>query len=186
MDATLRIYSGVESVELPKSKRTTSPVLKIAQNGIVSVAKPNQDSSLGKPLAEISVPEKMQQVLIILLPKVDATDGLKFESKLFDLSSFKPGDWLFLNLTTSIIRVTEDGKSLEITAGSDALSKLPSSKEPKSYSISYDYKKKVGDDWSAISASSVVRQPERREICIFTEDPELETIDYHALSFAPQ
>jgi hypothetical protein len=117
----------------------------------------------------------MKRVLIL------SDQYIIYSAKVVDLATFKKGDWLFLNLTESAIRVSEDSKPLEIAAGSDVVSKA-TLKKPKSVPLSYDYRDKDAEEWSSISASSIIRNPQRKEICIFTWDSKFKRFDYHGVT----
>ncbi len=49
--------------------------------------------------------------------------------------------------------------------------------------LSYNYRLPQEKEWKNITSSTVVVMPTRREICIFSADPEYGSITYHGVTF---
>lgn len=189
LENPVSVMSGTEIVQATLSKRSIGEPVKIPSDGIIrlvrKVENPNDPS---KPsyltLAQALVPEGVEKSLIILapVPKKEGSD-LVFITKIQNLANFKGGDSLFMNLTNLNIAVQLGKKKIGLKAGDTSICDAGGITSATSTAVSYHYFDQPENKWKMISASTVVVQPTRREICIFSWDPRYERVDYHGVTF---
>lgn len=182
------ILLGKELQTITLSKRMTSEAIKIPADGIVRLVKkidppPPADQSPYQILAQATIPEGVNKVLIILVPVKNLADGMIFQCRLQDLASFKGGDYLFLNLTTTSIGVQMAESKILIKPGQSNIYSAAQSSKPSNVSVNYNFYDAEKEKWKLLSASTVVSQSTRREICIFSWDTRFERMEYHGITF---
>lgn len=171
------------------SVRMASDSIRIPQDGIISVVrevKNPKDSSRTdyQPIAKATIPKETHKALIMLVPTGNQDgDGLMFHAKVQDLAAFKGGDYLYLNLTKANVAVQMGAEKISLKPGETSISKAPVLKEPLDTAVSYHFYHPVREKWQLISASTVVRLPTRREICVFSWDTRYDRLDYHGITF---
>lgn len=189
LENPVSVMSGTKISEVTLSKRSIGEPVKVPADGIIRIVRKvenPQDSS--KPtyltLAQALVPEGVEKSLIILgpAPKKAGSD-LVFLTKVQNLANFKGGDYLFMNLTTLNIAVQLGEKKIGLKPGDTLINDAGSPSSATNVPVSYHFFDQAEDKWKLISASTVVVQPTRREICIFSWDPHYDRVDYHGVTF---
>jgi hypothetical protein len=189
LENPVKVMVGKEVTEMTLSKRMASDAFKIPADGLISIIrkldKPDPVTQLDYTLlAQARIPDGMSKSLIILLP-VARKEGssMVFQAKVQDLAGFTGGDYLFLNLTTLNMAVQLGDSRLGLRPGDTAIHRAGALDKPTNTPVSYLYYQPQLEKWKLISASTVVMQSTRREICIFSWDPQFSRVDYHGITF---
>jgi len=179
------VRSGKKIIKLDISRRMASDAVKIPASGIIEWVvksdKPDGDPYL--PIARAKVPPGMTKALVILVPRKKPKGTLLFTSAVQDLASFSGGDYLFINLSPTAVRVKLGEKKMLIKSGKRSVYKASGLKKSKNLPVKYacmDTRKK---QWKLLSASTIVLRPTRREICIFHWDAKHQRVNYHGITF---
>jgi hypothetical protein len=115
IDNPALVMSGKEIAEITLSKRSPSTPVKIPADGIIKLIKkiPNQADPT-KPtyqtLAQALIAEDVKDALVILVPSAKVTSGVVFQTRVKDLSKFKNGNSMYVNMTNLKVGV-ELGKT---------------------------------------------------------------------------
>src|SRR6478672_4122457 len=171
LENPVSVMTGTDIKPITLSKRMASEPVKIPADGIIKIVRkvPNPADS-AKPtyltLAQAVIPEGMAKAMIILAPAAPKEgSSLVFQTKIQDLAGFKGGDYLYLNLTSLNMAVQLGDKKLGIKPGEttiyDAGGLAAATEMPVSY-YSFDPEDKK---WKMLTASTIIVQPTRREIC---------------------
>lgn len=183
------VMSSAEITPVTLSKRSIGEPVKVPADGLIQVVRKLENpKDPSKPayliLAQALVPEGVEKSLIILIPtpKKEGSD-LVFNTKVQDLAGFKGGDSLFMNLTNLKVAVQLGDRKIGLKPGETSICDAGSLSTATATPISYHYFEPTEDKWKMISASTVVVQPTRREMCIFSWDPNYGRIDYHGITF---
>jgi hypothetical protein len=189
LENPVTVLTGKDLTAVTLSKRMPSEPVKIPADGLISIIrKPAQPVDPAKPAYEIlgraTIPEGMSQALIILLPVVRKEgSSTVFQAKVQDLATFNGGDTLYLNLTTLNIAVQLGDQKLALKPGMVTIHRVGSLDKATNTPVSYHFFHPTQEQWRLLSASTVVLQPTRREICIFSWDPRFNRVDYHGITF---
>ncbi len=184
-----KIMSGKDITEVTFSTRSVGDPVKITEDGFVRMVreKPNPEDDkkpLIEVLAEAHVADTVSKALIILVPtKKKDGSSLLFSSKVQDLAAFRGGETLYLNLSPMDVLVQLGEEKIPLRKGAVQVTKAPRSSEAVNKAVSYSYFDPAKDKWKLLGASTIVVQPTRREICIFSWDPNFDRIDYHGITF---
>lgn len=185
----VKVMTGTDVVSLELSKRMASEPVKIPADGILRIVRPVAGpADPAKPafltLAQAVVPEGIDKALIILIPipKKPGSD-LVFRTEIQDLAAFKGGDFLCLNLTNLNVQVEMGKEKLILKPGEKQIFDAPALAQPANVPTRYSFFQPVEKKWKMLSASTIVLQSTRREICIFSWDASLERVDYHGITF---
>ena len=189
LENPVSVMSGEEISQVTLSKRSIGDPVKVHADGIIRlVRKVENPKDSTKPayltLAQALVPDGVEKSLVILCPtpKKEGSD-LIFTTKVQNLANFKGGDSLFINLTTLKIAVQLGEKKIGLNPGDTSICEAASPSIATATPISYHYFDMAESKWKMISASTVVVQPTRREICIFSWDTDYGRVDYHGITF---
>lgn len=189
LENPVEVMTGKDITKITLSKRMASDPLKVPADGVIRIVRkeePQADPS--KPpyqtLAQAAIPEGMKQALVILMP-VQPKPGLAtvFQTKVQDLAKFKGGDYLYMNLTNVNIAIQSGAKKTTLKPGEITIQAAEGIDKPTNIPVSYHFFHPVQEKWKLLSASTVVMQPTRREICIFSWDPRYNRVDYHGVTF---
>jgi hypothetical protein len=154
LENPVSIMTGKDLIELALSKRSASEAVKIPADGILRIVR-----------------------------KAENPSGLVFHAKVQDLAAFKGGDYLYLNLTKMNVGVELGKTKIEIKPGETKIYNAPALTEATNVSVRYSFYHPTEQLWKMLSASTIVLQSTRREICIFSWDPSYNRIDYHGITF---
>ncbi|NWK56287.1 hypothetical protein HW115_11750 [Verrucomicrobiaceae bacterium N1E253] len=180
------IRSGNKIKKVQLYKRTASPPVKFRADGKISLVKANPDDEETSytVYAKAIVPEHMRKVLVVLTPLKKAKGDLLFSTNIIDLSKFKKGDWMFINQTPRKIGVQIGSKKLRIKPKASSVYDARAIAKPTNMPIRYSYFHPQHQKWKLLSASTCVIRPTRREICVFSWNPQSKRIDYHGITFS--
>lgn len=188
MENPVSIMAGKEVTQVLLSKLSPSDPVKIPADGILRLVRkvPNpQDPQ--KPeyrtLAQATVPENVGDAIIILMPMAKNPSGLVFHARVQDLTSFKGGDTMFLNMTNLRIGVELGRDKIEIESGQSKVHNPLAGAKSASLPIRLSYYHPDRKEWAMITASTVALYATRREMCIFNWDPRFNRVDYESITF---
>lgn len=184
----LTVMVGKEFHKIAMSKRRASKAVAMEDQQIVRIVRliPNPEDPEKptiKVLAQASVPINMRQALVILIPVKKEGQDIRFHTKVQDLTKFRGGDYLFLNLTPNKVAVQLGEQKLGVAPGETSIYDASEIKESTNAEVRYHFFDAVKSDWQLISASTVVLRPTRRELCIFSWSEQYKRIDYHGITF---
>jgi len=187
----VKVMSGKEVTELEIPRYMTSDPVKIPDDGILRIVREVPDPQDPKKmkylvLAEAKVPENVRESLIILSPLPEPKGDLLFLAKVQDLAEFKGGDRLFINLSTTQIRVRLGDTKVAVPAGQANIYKSPVLSQSANLPIMYEFYDPEQKKWKMITASTIVVRPTRREICIFNSGTRPGNIEKHKILFPVQ
>lgn len=170
------------------SARAASAPVRIPADGVIRIVRKVDDPKNPAKftyltLAQAAVADGVAEALIILIPITNPQDSRVFHARVQDLASFKGGDSLYLNLTNLNIGVELGKTSIPIKPGETKIHNAPPLDKPTDIPIRYSFYQPVQKKWQTISASTIVQQATRREICIFSWDPRFERVDYRGITF---
>lgn len=188
LDNPVKILTGTQVTELTLSRRMASEAVAIPPDGIIRLVKPAPDPvAPGEvpfvTLAQVTIPESVGEALVILVPGPPEDAPQVFRTRVQNLALFKGGDTLYMNLTKARVAVKVGDKNIPLNPGAVRIFEAPRLTEPVNTPISYHFFHPAREQWKLLSASTVVMQPTRREICIFSWDPRFNRIDYHGITF---
>ena len=187
LENPVKVLAGGKLSEIVLPRRDPSLPVRIPSDGIMRIVREienpdDPDKPAYQTLAQALIPEGVQKALLILVPASPKEAPLLYQTKVQDLAGFKGGDYLFLNLTTARVAVEMGKTKLGLEPGKSRIFEAPTLREPENTPISYHYYQPEDDEWVLLSASTVVLQPTRREICVFSWDPRYKRIDYHGIT----
>jgi len=182
------VMSGKSIVQLTLSKRAASEPVKIPADGLIRIVrKVENPQDPAKPsyltLAQAQIPEEVGKALVILVPLAKPQDGRVFLAKVHDLASFTGGDYMYLNLTNLNLAVEMGKTKLGLKPGETKIYDASDLTGPTNVPVRYSFYHPTEQQWKVLSASTVVLQSTRREICIFSWDPSFGRVDYHGIIF---
>jgi hypothetical protein len=188
LENPVKVLSGKDISDLTLSKRSAVGPVKIPADGILRIVKeaPHPQEA-GKiihlTLAQALIPKGVNKALVILAPLPKPNGDLLFRSTTQDLAGFKGGDWLYLNLTNADIGIQLGEQKSIIKPGIVSIRSARNLDKPTNMPISYNYRLPGKQEWKLLTASTVVLMPTRREICVFSVDPQFGRISYHGITF---
>lgn len=188
MGNPVKVMSGEELTELELPRFMTSEPVKVAADGVVRIVRLVPDpANPAKPkvlvLAEATIAEGVREALVILAPLPEPKGDLMCLTKVQDLASFKGGDRLYLNMSTSQIRVRLGKDSVTVGPGQSGIYAAPALAKPENVAVMYEFYAPEQKRWKMITASTVVLRPTRREICVFNSGTRPGNIRNHKILF---
>lgn len=188
LENPVRVMTGNKIEEVILSRRMSSGPVKIPADGIIRMVRPvaapeTPDGPAYETLAQVRIPDGMQKAAVILIAADEKQAPLVYTTKVQDLSEFTGGDFLFMNFTTANMMVRLGDKRLPLKPGASRIFRAPALDQPLNTPISYHYFHPTKQEWKMLSASTVVMQPTRREICIFNWDPRYQRVSTHGITF---
>ncbi len=182
----ITLEMGEKTKELAVSKRSVSEPFEIPEDGLIRIIQKTENAgeTTTRELAKFQISDGVMNTLVILIP--DLTDEKKpiFQVKTQDLSSFKPGGWLFFNGSQHRVKV-EFGEETMILGPGDLNPQHPTAQgESLKIAMSFSAAGDAPEKWKMIGSSSVAIYESRREICIFHWDKSHERMDYHGITFS--
>jgi len=188
VDNPLQILIGDKLEEVRLYTRSVGHPVKIDPTGIVRGVKAvmNVDGEeVYENLFISTVPEGVREALIILVPKAEDAGGLRFRSKVIDLSNFKEGGILYVNLvkTKLGIRIGEERVLIE-PGGMNFINPL-NDEEKGVFTVGFYYEIPTGENegWKLMNAGKMAIYSSRREICVFFYNEEIENVDFRGIPF---
>jgi hypothetical protein len=188
LENPVSIMSGEAISQLTLCKRSPSDPVKIPSDGIFKlVRKIENPEQPEKPkyqiLAQAFVPEEVNKALVVLIPAAKNASGVIFQPRVIDLKNFKGGGSMYLNMTNVQVGVKLGDANILIKPGEDKVQNFSQLSEPTNMAVCYSYFHPEKQEWKVLSASTIAVYPTRREICIFSWDPQFNRIDYHGITF---
>ena len=184
----VNVMGGKDITEVEIPRYMASEPVEIPEDGILRIVRAIPDPE--KPgetkylvLAQAAIPAHVREALIILSPLPKPEGDLVFLAKVQDLASFKGGDRLFINMSTSQIRVNLGNDKVIVAPGQADIYEAPRLAKPTNTPIMYEFFATQDKKWKLITASTVVLRPTRREICVFNSGTRVGNIKKHKILF---
>ena len=150
---------------------------------IKTVPDPKQEGKMTfDVLAQAVVPKTTQEALIIMAP-APSDSKHAFQCKVLDLKEFQGGDYMYLNLSPRKIVITLGEEKQPLEPGSLEIQTNREIRKATNTPLSFHYFSENENKWKLITATTVVVQPTRREICVFSWDSERERIQFKGATF---
>ncbi len=184
----VKVMGGGEITEVELDPYLARGPVKIPADGIIRIIRETPGAgSPGKTkhliLAEAKIPESVRQALIILVALPKPSGDLLFKSKVQDLASFKGGDRLFINLSDTNIGVKIGDTPVAVPARQSNIYTAPKLADSTNKQIVYSFYHPDQRKWKLLGATTIVLQPNLREICIFNNGSRLGNIKRHKILF---
>jgi len=179
------VRSGKKITKLDISRRMASDAVKIPASGIIEwvVKSDNPDGDPYLPIARAKVPDGMSKALIILTPRHEPKGTLLFDAVVQNLASFSGGDYLFINLSPTQVKVKLGKQKMLIKSGKRSVYRARGLKKSRNEPVMYACYDTRKEEWKLLSASTLVLRATRREICIFHWDAKHKRVNYHGITF---
>lgn len=187
----LPVMSGGKVHEVRLHPREIGDPIPVDKNGAIrvvkAITKPNGEIAY-EDLARCVMAEGVREALIVLVAKEEDEEGLLFKSKVIDLSKFKEGGCLYVNLVKTKIGITIGEEKATVPPGGMEFINLPGDQKAvvKPIRFFYEIPKKAEDkeaEWKLMTASRMAIYRSRREICIFFYDKEIENVNFRGIHF---
>ena len=185
MENPVLVRAGKKVISIELSKRLVSDPIKISKQGIIEIVRKSDEGEY-TVIARAKAPEAARKTLVIISPLAEKpTDKspLLFSSKAINLSKFRGGDNLYINLSPSAIICKLGKNSITVKPMSSQIYHPEGLKKSTNIPIQYGYYAPKTKQWKLLSASTIVLRPTRREICIFSWNHKYKRIGYHGITF---
>lgn len=188
LENPVKILTGEQIAKLELFPFMASEAVKIPDDGILRIVRPIPDPADPAKtkyliLAEAKIPETVREALVILDPLPKPEGDLLFRAKVQDLAKFKGGDRLYINLSSTNIRVRLGKSTVAVAPGQADIYESPQLAEPANMPIVYEFYHPARKEWKILTASTVVLRPTRREISVFNNGSRLGSIRKHKILF---
>ena len=188
LENPLPILIGEELMEARLYLRSIGSPIPLDSTGIVrgvKVIKDDDGKAAYQNLFVSKVPEGVSQALIILVPQAEDADGLRFKSKVIDLSKFKKGGCLYVNLVPTKIGVTLGDLKTVIAPGKMEFINPLGNKDKDVKHVQFFYNSPKGDkgEWKLMTSGKMAIYKSRREICVFFYNEQIENVDFRGIPF---
>ena len=179
---------GKKFHQVPLSKRRASQSVPLGGEEVVrlvrQIPKPDKPGEFTiSVLAQWTVPAKMREALVILIPARIPNSDIQFHAKVQDLAKYRGGDYLFLNLSPTNVAVQLGDKKIGIAPGETTIYDASSIRESTNAAVQYHFFDLTKQKWQMISASTIVLRPTRRELCVFSWSDRYQRMSYHGITF---
>jgi len=129
------------------------------------------------------LPEGVREALIVLVPRKEGAEGLRFNSKVIDLAKFKGGGVLYVNLVSTNIGIKiGEQKALVKPGGMEFINPLDQN-EKGVMPVAFYYEVPKEKEWKLMTSSKMALYESRREICIFFYNANIENVDFRGIPF---
>lgn len=188
LENPVSVMGGGKVAQLELPRYMASAPVEIPEDGIIRIVRPVPDPE--KPgetkylvLAQAQIPANVREALIILSPLPKPEGDLVFMAKVQDLASFKGGDRLYINMSSSQIRIRLGKDQVTVAPGQADIYEAPRLAKPTNIPIMYEFYAPPEKKWKMLTASTVVLRPTRREICVFNSGTRPGNIKKHKILF---
>lgn len=174
MDNPVKVLVGKKIEMLTLSNRVAAGPVKIPQDGLIRLVKEvphpeNKQEVVYRNLAKAAVPDGVRRALVIMIPRREpAADGSLFVTRVQPLSTFKGGDFMYINLTNTRIGIEIAGDKLLLKSGGMKIHDVKGSQKLVSVPYRYSYYQAKKRRWMPVSASMTILSQKRREVFIFS------------------
>lgn len=188
MENPLPVLSDETVHKVPMGLRSIGQAIPVGETGVVCAVKVEIDKD-GKvsytKLSQSTVPEGVREALIVLVPEAGNKDGLMFRSQVIDLSEFKKGGCLYVNLVkTSIGIAIGEHKTVVKPGAMEFINPLVGKKDDvQVVRFFYEIPAEPKAEWKLMTSSKMAIYESRREICIFFYNAEIENVDFRGIPF---
>lgn len=187
LENPVRVQSGKEIVPVVISKYNASDAVKIPADGIIRIVReiPNPkdpQSPQYLTLAQATIPETINEAVIILVPMEKSANGLIFHTKVQDVGAFKGGETMFLNLTNTKIGIELGTAKIALDSGQVKTHNPLGTSTTVSLPIRLSFFDAGKKEWAMITASTVALYASRRELCMFIWDSRFNRVDFESVT----
>ena len=191
----LPVMSGGGLHEVRLHPRDVGDAVPVDETGLIRVVKASNKPDgeiVYEDLARCTMAKGMREALIVLVPREgkegEGEEALMFKSKVIDLSKFKAGGCLYVNLVKTKIGITIGEEKTMVPPGGMEFINLPGEEKAvvKPIRFFYEIPKKPDvpeSEWKLMTASRMAIYRSRREICIFFYDKEIENVNFRGIHF---
>jgi len=182
----LKIISDGKLEEVKIYMRSMGQPVKVDETGIVRAVKEviGEDGEVLYENLSLSIlPEGVREALIVLVPRKEGAEGLRFNSKVIDLAKFKGGGVLYVNLVSTNIGIKiGEQKALVKPGGMEFINPLDQN-EKGVMPVAFYYEVPKEKEWKLMTSSKMALYESRREICIFFYNANIENVDFRGIPF---
>lgn len=188
IDNPLKILVGEKLHETRLYMRSMGKPIPVDSTGIVrgvKIVKDDAGRDAYENLFYCTIPEQVREALIILVPGPKDAEGLRFRSKIIDLSEFKVGGSLYVNLVSTKLGIRiGDYKKVISPGGMEFINPL-GSEEKGVFPVWYFYEvpNDAGSEWKLMTSSKMAVYKSRREICVFFYNEKIDNVDFRGIPF---
>lgn len=184
----LPVMSGEKIHEVRMYLRSIGDPIPVDESGLVRAVKPitGEDKKITyQELSRSVIPPEAHEALIVLVPKPKNSEGPRFNSKVIDLSKFKAGGCLYVNLVKTKIGVTIGDLKTVVNPGEMEFINPLEDEKSGVFVVRFFYEipKEPDAEWKLMTSSKMAIYKSRREICIFYYNEEIENVDFRGIPF---
>jgi len=184
----LKVLSGEDLQEVKIYSRSMGKAIEVDKTGLVRVVKEvkAEDGEITyENLSQSQIPEGVREALIVLVPRKSGAEGLRFNSKVIDLSKFKGGGCLYINLINTRLGIAiGDLKTVVMPGGMEFINPLENKdNDVKLVRYLYEIPNKEPAEWKLMTSAKMAIYKSRREICIFFYNEAIENVDFRGIPF---
>jgi hypothetical protein len=184
----LPVMAGERLHEVRMHLRSVGQAIPIDESGVVRAVKPitGEDGEITyQELSRSRVPEGVREALIVLVPDTRGSDGTGFRSKVIDLSKFKKGGCLYVNLVKTKIGITIDEQKTVVKPGGMEFINPLAREDQGVFTVGFFYEvfDQPDAEWKLMTSSKMAIYRSRREICIFYYNEEIDNVDFRGIPF---
>jgi hypothetical protein len=190
LENPLKILAGEKLHEVKMRLRSVGKPVKIDNTGIVRAVKVILDAEGNETYQNLSqaiIPEGVTQALLVLVPipesETEGENGLRFRSKVIDLTKFKKGGFLYVNLTKAKLGVKIGNKKTTLETGEMKLINALDGQKEAVLPVQFVYRIFEEDKWRLMVSSKMAVYDSRREICIFYYNDRIKNVDFRGIPF---
>lgn len=180
----LPVHSGEKLHEIRMHLRSVGQAIPVDKSGVVRavevVTGPDDEVSY-KNLSFSQIPEDVGEALIVLVPREEAGEGLRFKSKVIDLANFKGGGCLYVNLVKTKIGIILGEQKVLVKPGEMKFINPLAEKDKEAKLVSFFYEVPRDKEWKLMTSFKKGIYESRREICIFFYNKDLENVDFRGI-----
>ncbi|MCH7225889.1 hypothetical protein [Haloferula sp. A504] len=172
LDLLLDPESG-ESVEVPLLRRAPGDYRPLPKGAVIRLGhQPADPADAFVTMALGGKPADARRLLAILVPKLDREEAsYPFSMQVIDEERFRPGDFLFINLTPFEFAVSFDGKRFGIRKGAVNLHDPEDLDEPRNSPVMITFRPAgTKERWQVLARTTWRLRPTRKEVCVFHWD----------------
>lgn len=188
VDNPLKILVGEKLHETRLYMRSIGKPIQVDSTGIVRGVKLTKDDE-GKDAYQnlfiSTIPEGVHEALIILVPNPEDAEGLRFKSKVIDLSKFKKGGCLYVNLVRTKLGITIGEHKKVIPPGGMEFINPLGNKDNDILPVQFFYEipNEKNGEWKLMTSSKMAIYKSRREICVFYYNEKIKNVDFRGIPF---
>ena len=185
----VKVMLGNDIQLVTLSNRVASAPVEIPDNGVLRLVKEIPDPrGKGKvtyvTLAKAVVPKEVNKALVIMTPVAHRPGrGIRFLTRVQALDRFNGGDFMYINLTNAIIRIEIGDDKIQMKPGALKIHRVAKAKKLVSVPYRYSFYHAKKRRWMPLNGSMAISSVTRREVLIFTVNPQTGRIRSKGITF---